>query len=379
MSRPPLRILAVGMLPPPIGGQSVMFECAIDALRADACVDVIDIQAQRNLGESGILTFGKLRVLAGILSRRILPLLVRRSYDVLYYCPAGPNRLGLLKDILFLAVLRRRARRTVYHFHATGSGAFIERQPAALRWAARRVLFRPDLAVRCAAVEPNDARAYHARAERVIWNGIRDPAPPAVARPERSGAPVVLTFIGALVEDKGIFDLLEIVAEVRRKGYDVCVNVVGEGTRSDVERFDAMSAQLGLVDVVHRRGVLTGPSKLDVLAATSIFVFPSFFRAETQSLAVIEAHAMGIPAVAYDWRGIGTIIEDGATGYVVPVRSTGEFAERLARMIDQGTIPQMGARARRRFEERFTIGAFATSLKDAIANVVSAGDLEEAS
>lgn len=364
----------MGMLPPPVGGQAVMFERAVAALREHAAVDVVDIQAQRNIGESGAFRLGKLGFVAGVVLRRIAPLFGRERYDVLYYCPAGPNTLGLLKDIVFLALLRRLARRTVYHFHATGSGAFIAGRSAPLRALARRVLFAPDLAIRCAAVEPNDAEAYGASAARVVPNGVEDPAMEVgPRRPPVGRRPILLTFAGALVEDKGLYDLLDVVEGVRRRGHDAHLELLGEGLDAETTRFDALAARRGLGEVVRRRGVLTGRERDEALARTDVFVFPSFFRAETQPLAVIEAHAMGVPVVAYDWRGLGTIVDEGRTGYLVPVRDTAAFAERVARLIEEGTIADMGARARRRYEERFGLERFASELRDAVLSAAAAG------
>ena len=364
-----MRVLAIGMLAPPIGGQSIMFQEAIQALHHIAHVDVIDIQAQRNIGETGALSLGKIRMFARLLARRIAPLLLRARYDVLYYCPAGPNAIGLFKDLVLLSLVRRKARRTVYHFHATGSGAYIASRPAVIRSLARRVLFRPDLAIRCAAVEPNDAQIYQARADRIVANGIADPFVEYTEKPRRRDGRLVLTYVGALVEEKGLFDLVDIAEQVRARQPDFQLNLLGEGADDETARFDARVAERGLTAHIRRCGVLTGRAKFDMLFDTSVFVFPSFFRAETQPLAVIEAHAMGVPAVAYDWRGIRTIVADGVSGYVVPLRDTARFAQRIHQIVSENRVREMGERGRERYEQHFTLGRFGTELLAAVADV----------
>jgi glycosyltransferase involved in cell wall biosynthesis len=343
-----------------------MFQQAIKALAEIASVDAVNIQAQRNIGQSGVLSIRKIATFMALLVSRILPLVWRSKYDLLYYCPAGPNRIGVLKDIVLLALVRRKARRVVYHFHATGSGAFILSRGAAIRWPARAIVFRPDLAIRCADVEPNDAAAYQARQERIVPNGIEDPFLDYVAKPRRFGTPSCLTFIGALISEKGIFDLVEIAGLLKHRGQAFHINVLGEGTDADVARFDRLVAERGLSQQVTRLGVVTGSAKFDILFNTTVFLFPSFFRAETQPLALIEAHAMGVPAVAYDWRGVRTIVEDGSTGFVVPLRDTTRFAERIELMLTQARVREMGVNARRRFEDRFTIPQFNAKLRESL-------------
>ncbi|HEX6694348.1 MAG TPA: glycosyltransferase family 4 protein [Longimicrobiales bacterium] len=363
---PRARVLAVGMLPPPIGGQAVMFEHAVRSIAARADVDTVNTQVQNNIGDSGALSLGKLIRFAAVLVRRVLPLVMNETYDVLYYCPAGPNRIALLKDIALLSVIRRKASRVIFHFHATGSGEYIERQSPSIRWFADKFLFRPDVAVRCADVLPDDAVAYKAREDRIVMNGIADPLLPYLGRERPASDIAKITYIGALVEDKGILDLVDIAAHLAQAGCRFELHVVGEGVASDVARFDDLARKRGVADYIKRRGVLTGAPKYDLLFETTVFVFPSFFRAETQPLAVIEAHAMGVPAVGYDWRGVATIIEEGATGYVVPTRDTARFAAAVKSLLEGDVARQMGDRARSRYEKQFTLDRFVEELSELI-------------
>ncbi|MEX2285186.1 MAG: glycosyltransferase family 4 protein [Gemmatimonadota bacterium] len=364
-----LRVLAVGTLPPPIGGQALMFQQAIDALAERARVDTLDIQAQRNIGESGRLRFRKVAAFIALLLRKALPLRFGPSYDVLYYCPAGPNLLGLLKDIVLLSLLRPRARHSVFHFHASGSGLFIQNRAAILRKLAARYLHEPDLAIRCADVEPNDARLYHAKANCIVYNGIPDPMVESSITPRRPDDIHTLTYIGALIEDKGIFDLISIAGILKSRDLPFVLHVVGEGTAKVAARFDRLVTEHGLADCVQRRGVLTGKAKFDLLVTTDVFVFPSYFRAETQPLAIIEAQAMGVPAVAYDWRGINTTVADGESGYLVPVRDTSGFAQRVLQILERSTVQRMGGNARRHYLEHFTLARFRRELSTAVLEV----------
>jgi glycosyltransferase involved in cell wall biosynthesis len=365
LSKP--HVLAIGMLPPPVGGQAVMFEAAINELKRHADVDVIDIQAQRNIGQTGKLSFGKLSWFLKVIVREIVPRL-RRRYDILYYCPAGPNRIAVFKDLVLLSLVRRRARKTVYHFHATGTGALIASQSAVVRRLADKLLFEPDLAIRCADVTPNDPQLYRARAARVIANGIADPAPAYRGRSKSNDGPLQLVCIGAMVEKKGIYDLIDVATILQSRGVDFVMHFVGEGVPEEIDRFDRMIAARGLSPRMRRHGVLLGAAKYDLLFESDALVFPSFWASETQPLVVIEAHAMQLPAVAYQLGGIRTIIDDGASGYVVPLRDTQAFADAIAQLGDRAKARAMGIQGRHRFEQYFQLTRFAADIGDAVLN-----------
>lgn len=370
MTRP--TILAVGMLPPPFGGQALMFDRAIRALRVDYDVTVIDTQLHGNIGESGTFALRKVAATVKILLLRMLPLFARRKFDILYYCISGPSTFGTIKDLLFLSLLRARAHQAVYHFHGTGGVEFLLRKSHLLRIWARVVLFGPDLGLRCAEVTPNDAALCEAKREIIIYNGIDDPdamVPGPVDLP-RSETPSFV-FVGALVEEKGVFDLVEIARLLRDRGHRFILHIVGEGTPADTAELDELIRRHNLGSAIKRTGVLVGMDKFRLLKSATIFLFPTYFRAETQPLAVIEAISLRIPVVASDWRGLNTIIDDGINGYLVAPRNPAAFTRAIERMLSGNTLEPMREAARRIFLERFRIERFADDLNQAFRSLES--------
>jgi glycosyltransferase involved in cell wall biosynthesis len=178
-----------------------------------------------------------------------------------------------------------------------------------------------------------------------------------------------LVFIGAMVEKKGIFDLIEVAAVLQARGVEFDMHFVGEGLPSELRRFDDMVKERGLSNRMVRHGVLTGSAKYDLLFQSDVLLFPSFWSSETQPLALIEAHAMELPAVAYDLGGIRTIIRDQVTGFVVPLRDTSAFAAAIQTLGDRGVARSMGLNGRRHFEENFTLQRFAAEITGALLEV----------
>ena len=75
------------------------------------------------------------------------------------------------------------------------------------------------------------------------------------------------------------------------------------------------------------------PARLAALcAASDLFVWPAIN--EAWGMALLEAHAAGLPAVAGDAGGVGEILRDGRTGWLVPCGDADAFAAAVAAALD---------------------------------------------
>ena len=130
----------------------------------------------------------------------------------------------------------------------------------------------------------------------------------------------------------------------------------------------------GLDDVVVHRGPLTGAERLDAYSRADVFCFPSFYEAETFGIVLLEAMQFGLPVVATRWRGIPSVVTDGVTGFLVPVRDSAGLADRLALLLgDQALARRMGAAGRSAYEERFTLQRFHADLQAVFDSLWSDG------
>jgi glycosyltransferase involved in cell wall biosynthesis len=75
------------------------------------------------------------------------------------------------------------------------------------------------------------------------------------------------------------------------------------------------------------------PARLAALcAAAELFVWPAVN--EAWGMALLEAQAAGLPAVAGDSGGVGEILRDGRTGWLVPMGDAAAFARAVAAALD---------------------------------------------
>ncbi|MBI3506214.1 MAG: glycosyltransferase family 4 protein [Proteobacteria bacterium] len=105
--------------------------------------------------------------------------------------------------------------------------------------------------------------------------------------------------------------------------------LVGDGpVRAQV---DAAFAPLG--PRVVRAGQLDEASLPGLLAASDLFVWPAI--AEAYGMAILEAHASGLPVVAGAGPGVAAIVADGATGRLVPAGDVAAFADAVGALLDE--------------------------------------------
>jgi glycosyltransferase involved in cell wall biosynthesis len=315
----------------------------------------------RRLDEIGGVSVRKVVHVFG-LTLRIAHARYRFRASALYYPPAGPDWIPMSRDMAVLLITRRLFRSTILHFHAGGVSELYRRMPSALRVLFRAAYFDADAGIKTSALAPDDPTALRARRAFVVPNGIEDAAGLAGVNEPRnrgSGPPTIL-FVGLLRESKGVLILLEACAELRRRGRQFRVKLVGEFHSRQMEaRVRDVIQKDGLNGIVRHDGVLTGSEKHLAYAKASIFCFPSFFESETFGLVLLEAMQFGLPIVATSWRGIPSVVTEGDNGYLVPIRDSRAVANRLEALLrDPDLAAEMGRRGRERYEELFTLDRF---------------------
>lgn len=156
---------------------------------------------------------------------------------------------------------------------------------------------------------------------------------------------LVVGTVGSLTPQKNHELLIEAAARLEA----ITVVIAGAGERQ--EALKALIAEKGLTARVR----LVGPvSRIpEFMTALDVFALPSL--TEGTSLALLEAMAAGLPAVATDVGGNAAAIRDGETGYLTPSGDVAEFAAKLAKLTaDKALRASMGTAARQRAEQHFS-------------------------
>lgn len=93
----------------------------------------------------------------------------------------------------------------------------------------------------------------------------------------------------------------------------------------------------------------------DYLRHADLFLLPS--ETESFGLAALEALACGVPVLASDVGGLPTVVQDGQTGHLTPVRDVQAMSEAaLSLLEDESARKAMAVRARQDVLQRFSQG-----------------------
>lgn len=163
----------------------------------------------------------------------------------------------------------------------------------------------------------------------------------ATAQAQAGFGPETVLFLGRLDGQKGLDTALVAWARIvaRRPAAQLVLAGVGPAQAT----LEAQAGALGLRDRVRFLGARPNPEVL--LRASQIFLLPS--RSEGMSNALLEAMATGLACVASRIGGNSDLLEQGATGLLVPPGDAAALTEALAALLeDPGLRDRLGRAAR---------------------------------
>jgi glycosyltransferase involved in cell wall biosynthesis len=230
-------------------------------------------------------------------------------------------------------------------------------------WEKREKLADADWAVTCTASGHAHLAALAPEAGQVAlcYHGValdRFP-PPAKRRDDNDGSdparPVTVLSVGRAVPKKGYDDLLAALA-LLPKALNWRLVHIGGGTLAKPLKEEA--ARLGLADRIEWRGARPQPDVLAAYRAADLFVLaakvaPDGDRDGLPNV-LAEAQSQALACVSTRLSGIPELIEDGATGLLVPPGDREALAAALARLItDPRLRMRLGAAGEARVRTAF--------------------------
>jgi glycosyltransferase involved in cell wall biosynthesis len=152
------------------------------------------------------------------------------------------------------------------------------------------------------------------------------------------GAPLRVLFAGALTQRKGLADLFAAMKMIDSRAVELVV--MGSLLRP-LQWYRERFAQFVYEPPRPHRDFL------QLMQSCDVFVFPSIV--EGRALVQQEAMACGLPLIATKNAGADDLIDDGTTGFLVPIRSPDAIAEKISWCAaNRSLISGMGIAARER-------------------------------
>lgn len=178
---------------------------------------------------------------------------------------------------------------------------------------------------------------------------------------------IAITFVGRLVEKKGVEYLLRALAVAKRQVPHLLCLIGGSGP--ELARLADLATSCGVENFVRFLGYLEWDRVAELLRATDIFVAPSIHDSEGNAdglpNTILEAMASGCPVVATLLPGISTAIIDGVHGILVAERNSDALASAIIELAQKPSLRRtLGENARRHVVQKFSWDAVATRLTE---------------
>ncbi|KTD24352.1 glycosyl transferase, group 1 [Legionella lansingensis] len=143
---------------------------------------------------------------------------------------------------------------------------------------------------------------------------------------------LVLLFMGRVTKEKGIFELIDAFVQLLKVKSDVVLLVAGpfeQGIEQEIREYSKRC-----IDKMNFLGFCSEPEKL--IAIADILCLPSY--REGFGNVVIEAAAMGVPAVGTRIYGLTDAIIDGETGLLVEPKNVAELTNALHTLVSNDEL-----------------------------------------
>lgn len=288
---------------------------------------------------------------------------VRRLYTFLRVTPYDSIYLSTVIAPVWIYAGRLARKRVLVHVHESEPG---------LSPKASRLLLWPLRSASQVVANSFDTRRWIVRSTNrrtatrttVVYNGIGDSLP-VEAGAWRARGSKHLVLVGRLSERKGQDIAIRATAQLRQRGYDVGLTLVGDcfpGYEHVVDGLEQLVAELGLGDYVSFEGF---QNPAPYVGQADVVLVPS--RVEPFGLVAAEALMMGRPTVVSRVGGLPEIVTDGVTGLTVEPDDPSALADAVTDLLDHPErAAEMGRKGREDALARFSIEDYGRRFREAL-------------
>jgi len=149
----------------------------------------------------------------------------------------------------------------------------------------------------------------------------------------------VFVFVGRLVKDKGINELIAAFTELSKENHNIVLLLVG-GFEAELDPL--LPETLALMDA--NKKIVSVGWQNDVrpyLAMADSMVFPSY--REGFPNAVLQSAAMGLPSIVSDINGCNEIVKNHVNGIIVAPKNTEQLKNAMASLLNNRDTVQLNS------------------------------------
>ncbi|MEO1054475.1 MAG: glycosyltransferase [Bacteroidota bacterium] len=364
------KVLVIGQTPPPHHGQALMIERLVKANFDRIEVVHLRMSFSKSMNEVGKFGLRKALHAVGVIVKAVF---FRFKYGIntLYFPPAGPNTVPVIRDIIILLMIRPFFKTTVFHFRAAGVSEFVQRTNPILRSMAKLAYNRATCGIQLSALNPPDAKYFKSHQIKIVKNGLEDSAKDYLPITRSNDETFQILYVGALIESKGILVLLNAVAILNALGHGIKLKLLGEFKDLKFEPIvHELCQTLKIQHLVSFEGVKVGKEKFEYFVKSDVLCFPTFYESESFGNVLVEAMMFELPIVSTLWRAIPEIVEDGVNGFLVETKNAQATAKSLESLITQPSLRKvMGEANRDKYLNEYSLDTHIKAMEEVLYSV----------
>ncbi|MEA5459578.1 glycosyltransferase [Arcicella sp. LKC2W] len=357
-------ILLIGILPPPINGQTIAFQ----SLSSQLPCEILTLSGKRHENFIGVL--GKIWIYIGLLARLFLKL-IQKKYVV--YHTISQSKEGFLRDFPIVILSKIFGSKVVLHIHGGNYDNFYNTQNIIIQ----KLILKMLDSANCIIVLSEGLRKMLDFAPtlnskiKVVLNGLswstKGKHLNIKTLPSNPKTPIKILFLSNLIESKGYWSVLETIEIlINQFKINIHADFCGEfihyddairfENASDAERhfFDFISKHK-LTNHVKYHGIVGEKTKKELLKNAHFFILPTHYKNEGQPIAIIEAMAYSCVVLTTNYRGISEMIEHNESGVFVAYNDPNSIVKQLKNLIDSPKkFKEISCNSLQNFQERYT-------------------------
>lgn len=215
------------------------------------------------------------------------------------------------KYILYAFARAFSNKKIIYHIHGGGFRDFYLESSKFIQRRIRYVINSADLVI-CLSEKWKHfySSAFKPKQIKILNNMI---IPPINTERNLSNDKFRLLFLGLIGDNKGIFDLIKILAKNKRQ-FEGKLELVIAGN-GEVDRLTNTILKWKMQKIVHFKGWANEEKKEELFRSSDAFILPSY--KEGLPLSILEAMSYGLPIISSKVGGIPDLIHKGKNGILV--------------------------------------------------------------
>ena len=317
----PPRTLLIGPLPNPVTGLSIANKLALDTVTIYGKRPLSINTSPRNFSEK----LGRFN----LISIAHFALNYLEIYKVffaqrVFYTP-GQTLFGVLKYAPFVLVSKLLGKEIIVHIH----GSYIRKQHDQLSGLTKKVfgkvLSYSNKGVVLSKTLQDNLSPFIAKENiYVLPNFYNNQLTEQIV--EKSFSSLKICYLSNLMNEKGIFFLLEALEELNAKGVPFKATIAGHIDQSQEKKLLNKMAQ---IEGLSYKGLVRGEKKRQMLQEANVFVLPTFYKMEGLPISIIEAMATGNVIISTDHGAISDLVTEGDNGFLIKKKSVDAILEKL--------------------------------------------------